>query len=125
MTHVELTRPLADYFAFAELERHGETRRFTMTLPYLRARQLGRLQWWWRITETELNVIGDAGLEARRQREIVRFQRHVERWLTNTDQRMHGDGPIPEITPLPASQATDAAATPAGESSPAGERRYA
>lgn len=125
MTHVELTRPLVDYFAFAELERQGETRRFTMTLPYLQGQQLGRLQWWWRITATEVNLIGDDGLEVRRQREIGRFQRHVERWLTNTSQRMHGDGPIPEITLLPVVAPRMPAPAPAEEPSPVDERRYA
>jgi hypothetical protein len=46
MPHVELPRPLEDYFAFAELEGTSDTRRFTITCPYFSAQELGRLQWW-------------------------------------------------------------------------------
>jgi hypothetical protein len=111
MPHVELTRPLEEYFAFAELDRHGrnrhdhgheDTRRFTITLPYLTNQQLGRLQWWWRITLTEQSLIGEAGMAARRMREIERFCRHIERWLMNTGQRLSGEGPIPELGVVPA-----------------------
>jgi hypothetical protein len=121
MAHVELPRPLADYFAFAELERRGETRRFTITLPYLAGDELGRLQWWWRVSVTEEALIGEAGMEARRAREIERFSRHVERWLANTHQSLAGDGPIPRISVLPAPQAPE----PAEEPVASDERRYA
>jgi hypothetical protein len=102
MPIVELTRPLEQYFAFAELERHGRTRRFTITLPYHTARQLDRLQWWWRVSLAEESLIGEEGMAARRAREIERFRRHIERWLANTGQRLCGDGPIPELTAAPA-----------------------
>jgi hypothetical protein len=101
MPIVELTRPLEQYFAFAELERHGRTRRFTITLPYLGNRQLDRLQWWWRVSLAEESLIGEEGMAARRAREIERFRRHIERWLANTGQRLCGDGPIPELTAAP------------------------
>lgn len=130
MKNVALPRPLADYFGFAELEKHGDTRRFSITLPYLCGAQLDRLQWWWRLTPTEEGLLGEGGLEARRQREIERFYRHVERWLANTRQRMCGDGPIPKIEALPATgtpeegaaSATDKESGPSPESD---ERRYA
>lgn len=121
MAHLELPRPLADYFAFAELERRGETRRFTITLHYLEGTQLGRLQWWWRMSAAEENLIGESGIEARRLREIERFCRHVERWLANTRQRLAGSGPIPEISPLPVQEAPK----PAEEPASIDERRYA
>jgi hypothetical protein len=98
MSHVvELLRPLEDYFAFTELERHGSARRFTITLPYLSDQQLGRLQWWWRMSDSEAALLGDAGMAARRTREIERFCRHIKSWLTNTGQRLHGEGPIPVL----------------------------
>lgn len=121
MTHVDLPRPLADYFAFAELDRRGEARRFTLTLPYLAGDGLGRLQWWWRVSLAEESLIGDEGLQARRLREIERFRRHVERWLTNTGQRLHGAGPIPHIAALPVAESAGKTDEPA----PIDERRYA
>jgi hypothetical protein len=121
MTHVDLPRPLADYFAFAELDRRGEARRFTLTLPYLAGEQLGRLQWWWRVSLAEENVIGEEGMQARRLREIERFRRHIERWLTNTGQRLHGEGPIPRIAALPVAETAGKTDEPA----PIDERRYA
>ncbi len=99
MPHVELPRPLEEYFAFAELERQGKTRRFTITMPYLANQQLGRLQWWWRVSDAEETLLGDAGMAARRAHEIERFRRHIERWLANTSQRLHGDDTIPRIAP--------------------------
>ena len=97
MTHVELPRPLEEYFAFAELERHGDRRRFTITLPYLADDRLGSLQWWWRVSATEENLIGAEGLALRRTHEIERFRRHIDGWLRNTQQRLSGEGPIPQI----------------------------
>jgi hypothetical protein len=102
MPTVELTRPLEHYFAFAELERHGKTRRFTITLPYLIDRQLDRLQWWWRVSLAEESLIGADGMTARRAREIERFRRHIEGWLASTGQRLCGNGPIPELNTAPA-----------------------
>ena len=104
MSHVELPRPLVDYFAFAELEKHGDARRFTITLPYLCGQQLGRLQWWWRVTATEESLLGEEGVKARRLREVERFCKHVDRWLANTMQRLCGAGPIPAIAPLEAAK---------------------
>jgi len=102
MPHVELSRPLEDYFAFAETERRGDARRFTITLPYLAGAQLGRLQWWWRMSDAEFELTGEEGMAARRARETDRFRRHIVRWLANTGQRLYGDEPIPRIAALPA-----------------------
>jgi hypothetical protein len=121
MPHVELPRPLEDYFAFAETEKRGETRRFTITLPYLADQQLGRLQWWWRVSGAQENLIGDAGVLALRAREIGRFRRHVEQWLANTGQRLYGDEPIPRIAQLPKPDPCK----PASEDPTAEELRYA
>lgn len=108
MKTIELPRALEDYFAFAEVERRGAARRFCITLTYLDPPRLDRLQWWWGIGATEEALLGEAGLTARRQREIERFKRHIERWLTNTGQRLEGDGPIPQILRAAASGAPPA-----------------
>jgi hypothetical protein len=34
-----------------------------------------------------------------RGRAVERFARHIERWLEITRQRLHGDEPIPRISP--------------------------
>jgi hypothetical protein len=102
MPHVELPRPLEDYFAFAELEGTSDARRFTLTCPYFSAQELGRLQWWWRVSHLELSSLGDAGLAERKAREVERFCRHIERWLANTGQRLKGDDAIPRIEAMPA-----------------------
>lgn len=98
MKTIGLPRALEDYFAFAEVEsRTADARRFCITLSYFDPPRLDRLQWWWGIGAKEEALLGEAGLPARRQREIERFKRHIERWLTNTGQRLVGDGPIPQI----------------------------
>ena len=102
MPHVELPRPLEDYFAFAELEGTSDDRRFTITCPYFSAQDLGRLQWWWRVSHLEFSALGDAGLAQRKAREVERFCRHIERWLANTGQRLQGDDAIPRIEAMPA-----------------------
>jgi hypothetical protein len=122
MPHVELPRPLEDYFAFAELEGVSDTRRFTITCPYLAERQLGRLQWWWRVSHLELSALGDAGLAERKAREVERFRRHIERWLENTRQRLRGEDAIPRIEPMPP-PVEQAAPAPSPEESAVIERR--
>jgi hypothetical protein len=100
MTLIRLPQTLAHYFAFAEMEPRGNARRFTITLPYFKEGKLDRIQWWWRINDAELKIIGEEGLAARRTREIQRFVTHVERWLANNRQQLIGDGPIPMLEPL-------------------------
>jgi hypothetical protein len=98
MSAIDLPQSIEHYFAFAEMEARGNTRRFTITLPYFKEGRLDRIQWWWRITDAELKIIGEAGLAARREREIQRFVRHVERWLEINRQRLHGTEPIPTLS---------------------------
>ncbi|MCB1624045.1 MAG: hypothetical protein KDI32_05630 [Pseudomonadales bacterium] len=97
MSVFELPRPLQDYFAFAELERRNDTRRFSITLPYRDGERLEHIQWWWRVGDKEQELIGDAGVADRRAKEIARFGRHIERWLENNRQSLTGDEPIPVL----------------------------
>jgi len=101
---IELPRSLSSYFAYAEADRGRDCRRFSITLSYLDHGRLDKLQWWWRVGLTEESMLGEPGLEARRQREIERFQRHIERWLANNGRRMFGDGPFPCLATLPGTQ---------------------
>jgi hypothetical protein len=113
VSHVELPRVLEDYFAFAELERTETGRRFSITLPYLDGARLDRLQWWWRVGSVQERLIGEAGVLALRVKATERFQRHIERWLENTGQRLHGDGPIPLIGPIVVTTAGESATSSA------------
>ncbi|HPF25982.1 MAG TPA: hypothetical protein P5528_12035 [Steroidobacteraceae bacterium] len=97
MSVIELPRPLQHYFAFAELERRGDSRRFSITLPYRDGERLEHIQWWWRVGDKEHELIGDAGVTERRTKEIARFCRHIERWLENNRQSLIGDEPIPVL----------------------------
>jgi len=56
---------------------------------------MDKLQWWWRIGAREEALLGEGGCEARRQKEIERFTRHVERWLANHGRCLYGTGPFP------------------------------
>jgi hypothetical protein len=119
MPHVDLPRALEDYFAHAETAPTRDGRRFSITLPYLQGAKLDSLQWWWSIGSVQLQLIGDEGFAAQRRSAIEKFSRHIERWLVNNDQRLHGDGPIPRLealpkpAPLPQEPAVDVAvATP-------------
>ena len=100
MPHIELPRPLENYFAFAELERTPEGRRFSITLPYMEGQRLDSLQWWWRISPVQEKLIGEAGVARLRREATDRFHRHVVRWLENTAQRLTGDGPFPSLETL-------------------------
>jgi hypothetical protein len=102
MPHIELPRPIVDYFAFAELERAADGRRFSITLTYLEGDRLDRINWWWRVNATQEKLVGEAGVAKLRAEATERFQRHVERWLENTRQRLTGDGPFPRLEALPA-----------------------
>jgi hypothetical protein len=112
MSAIDLPQSIEHYFAIAEMDSRDNTRRFTITLPYFNNGRLDRIQWWWRISDAEFKIIGDAGLAARREKEIQRFVKHVERWLHNTRQRLHGVDPIPTlsalapVTPVEPSEAT-------------------
>jgi hypothetical protein len=118
MAHIELPRALEDYFAFAETTSTRKGRRFVITLPYFSGTQLDRLQWWYHVSPEQERQMGEAALATLRAQATERFQRHIERWLENTRQRLHGEEPIPRIdvlsaavpSPAPASLETPAAA---------------
>jgi hypothetical protein len=102
MSAIDLPQAVEHYFAFAEMEPRGNARRFTITLPYFKNGALDRIQWWWRASAAELKIIGDEGLAARREKEVQRFVKHIERWLDNNRQRLHASGPIPTLSPAAA-----------------------
>lgn len=97
MPHIELPRALEDYFAFAETEPTRNGRRFSITLPYLDGDRLDRLQWWYHVSPAQEQMYEGGGLAFFRARAIERFCRHIERWLEITDQRFHGNEPIPRV----------------------------
>lgn len=98
MPLIELPRALEDYFAYAEIEPTRRGRRFSITLPYYNGDRLDRLQWWYHITEAQEQMFDGTGIAVFRGRAVVRFRRHIERWLANTQQRLHGDDPIPRLS---------------------------
>ena len=98
MSPIELPRALEDYFAFAEIDPTRRGRRFSITLPYYEGDRLDRLQWWYHITEAQEQMFDGTGIAVFRDRAIVRFRRHIERWLANTRQCLHGDEPIPRLS---------------------------
>ncbi len=101
MTLIELPRALEDYFAFAETEPTRRGRRFSISLPYFQGSRLDRLQWWYHVTPAQEQMFEGTGLIVFRKRAIERFHRHIERWLANTNQQLHGDDPIPRLTARP------------------------
>lgn len=111
MPHLELPRPLVDYFAFAEHERAADGRRFSITLSYLEGDRLDRINWWWRVNATQEKLVGEAGVARLRAEATERFQRHVERWLENNRQRLTGDGPFPRLEALAAEEQPPLAAS--------------
>jgi hypothetical protein len=101
MAHIELPRALEDYFAFAETTPTRNGRRFVISLPYFNGgTQLDRLQWWYHVGPEQERQMGEAALATVRAQATERFRRHIERWLQNTRQRLHGEDPIPRIDPL-------------------------
>lgn len=111
MTLIELPRALEDYFAFAETEPTRRGRRFSISLPYFSGPRIHRLQWWYHITPAQELMYEGTGLVVFRRKAIERFRRHIERWLEGTAQRLHGEGPIPQVSPLMASAAPRAPTT--------------
>ncbi len=102
MSHIDLPRPIEDYFAYAELAAGRSGRRFTITCPYVAAGKLDRLQWWWSLGAVRERILGDAGVAELRRQETERFRQHIERWLANNHRQLVGDTPIPEMRELPA-----------------------
>jgi hypothetical protein len=113
MAHVELPRALEDYFAFAETTPTRNGRRFVISLPYFSgsggASKLDRLQWWYHLRPEAERQMGEAAVATVRAQATEKFRKHIERWLQNTRQRLHGEEPIPRIDPLAA--APEAAVT--------------
>lgn len=104
MAHIELPRALEDYFAFAETAPTRNGRRFVITLPYFlgsgATRRLDRLQWWFHMSPEQERQMGEAAIATLRAQATEKFRRHIERWLQNTRQHLHGEEPIPQIEPL-------------------------
>ena len=104
MAHIELPRALEDYFAFAETAPTRNGRRFVITLPYFSggasAQKLDRLQWWFHLSPEQERQMGEAAIATLRAQAVEKFRRHIERWLQNTAQHLHGEEPIPRIDPL-------------------------
>jgi hypothetical protein len=117
MAHIELPRALEDYFAFAETTPTRIGRRFVLSLPYFSGAhadgraKLDRLQWWFHLNPVQERQLGEAAVATLRAQATERFRLHIERWLQNTRQRLHGEEPIPRIEPLDA-QAVAAPAPP-------------
>jgi hypothetical protein len=105
MSHIELPRALEDYFAHAEMAPTRIGRRFTITMPYRDGERLDRMQWWWQVSATQEKLGGEEVLAKLRAEAVVRFRRHIERWLENNRQRLSGDGPIPLLARQPAAVA--------------------
>jgi hypothetical protein len=67
-------------------------------LPYFSGSRLDRLQWWYHVTPAQEQMFEGTGLAVFRARGIERFRRHIEQWLANTHQRLHGNEPIPRLS---------------------------
>jgi hypothetical protein len=100
MLLIELPRTLEEYFAFAETDPTRQGRRFSITLPFYSGERLDRLQWWYHVSSSQEQMYDGEGLAVFRARATERFRRHIEQWLANTKQRLHGDDAIPRISKL-------------------------
>ena len=99
MASIDLPRALQDYFAYAETTPTRNGRRFSITLPYVRADgRLDRLQWWYHLSAAKEMALGDNAQDSLRTEAIERFTVHIERWLQNTRQDLYGDGSIPYVS---------------------------
>ncbi|HVF16985.1 MAG TPA: hypothetical protein VNA21_08740 [Steroidobacteraceae bacterium] len=98
MPFIELPRALEEYFAYAETEPTRKGRRFSITLPFYSGERLDRLQWWYHVSPAQEEMFDGTGLAIFRTRATERFCRHIEQWLANTKQRLHGDDAIPRIS---------------------------
>ena len=116
MAHIELPRALEDYFAFAETAPTRNGRRFVISMPYFSgsggAPKLDRLQWWFHLSTEQERQMGEAAVATLRAQAAEKFCRHIERWLQNTRQHLHGEEPIPRIDPVAAAAELAPAAPP-------------
>jgi hypothetical protein len=101
MLLIELPRALEEYFAYAETDPTRKGRRFSITLPFYNGERLDRLQWWYHVSPAQEAMYERDGITVFRARATERFRRHIEQWLANTKQRLHGDEAIPRISGLP------------------------
>jgi hypothetical protein len=100
MLPIDLPRALEEYFAYAETESTRKGRRFSITLPFYSGNRLDRLQWWYHVSPAQEQMFEGEGIAIFRQRATERFRRHIEQWLANTKQRLHGTDAIPHISRL-------------------------
>jgi hypothetical protein len=98
MLLIELPRALEEYFAYAETDPTRKGRRFSITLPFYSGNRLDRLQWWYHVSPAQEIMFEGEGIAVFRARATERFRRHIEQWLANTRQRLHGDDAIPQIS---------------------------
>jgi hypothetical protein len=114
MPLIELPRALDLYFAFAETEPTRRGRRFSITLPFHNGERIERLQWWYHVSPSQEQMYEGHGVAVLRDRAVAQFCKHIERWLDITRQRLHGEEPIPRISP-------QAAVAPAAAQAPVAE----
>jgi hypothetical protein len=100
MLLIELPRALEEYFAYAETDPTRKGRRFSITLPFYSGERLDRLQWWYHVNQAQEEMFEGDGIAVHRARATERFRRHIEQWLANTRQRLHGDDAIPRISSM-------------------------
>jgi len=98
MPLIELPRALEEYFAYAETDPTRNGRRFSITLPFYAGARLDRLQWWYHVSPAQEQMFEGKGVAVFRTRATERFRRHIEQWLANTKQTLHGDDAIPRIS---------------------------
>jgi hypothetical protein len=70
-------------------------------LPFYSGTRLDRLQWWYHVSPAQEEMFEGDGIPVFRARATERFRRHIEQWLANTRQRLHGDDAIPRISAAP------------------------
>jgi hypothetical protein len=104
MLLIELPRALEEYFAYAETDPTRKGRRFSITLPFYSGHRLDRLQWWYHVSPAQESMFEGDGIAVFRARATERFRRHIEQWLGNTRQRLHGDDAIPRISSIARSE---------------------
>lgn len=98
MSLIELPRALEDYFACAEITPTRRGRRFSITLNFYNGERLDRLQWWYHVSPVQEEMFERNGVAVFRARAMERFRKHIERWLANTKQYLHGTEPIPRLS---------------------------
>jgi hypothetical protein len=98
MSQIQLPRAVEAYFAFAELPATDEGRRFTITFTYMDGGRVDRLQWWWQSCAAQERSDGSAA-SAQRKEAVDRFRTHIERWLLNSQRRLTGGDPFPQLEP--------------------------